>query len=260
MHSGFYCVLLYFILLKWNKQWVTESLSKLIFKDGQWGHKGNGTVIVQSATEIPELLVPLMVNPQYCVSSSLSIFNLQGPRVSHCDISVPLAVCMHSPVVLPQHHLKLALHIFSSTLLPTVLSSPETGCEMCCCFPKWILQWSLKQKSAACWGDTPFSLAFCMHHIIFSSHSPNLINSDHWNRGDLFLGLSQISIFLNCSGFGIAWNSPDTCIVVVAVLTLMVFLLSSCCVQAAWHNCDLKGHLLREGNWDARHTFDNKKL
>lgn len=74
------------------------------------------------------------------------------------------------------------------------------------------------------------------------------------------LDFLRFPFFFNRSGFGIVWNSPDTCILVVIVLVLVAFLLSSCCVQVVWYRCDLKGHLLREGNWDAKHTFDNKKL
>lgn len=123
-----------------------------------------------------------------------------------------------------------------------------------------ILQWALKQKGAACRGDIQCSLAFCMHHTISFSHSPNLVNSDHRNRGGLFLPPSQISISFKRNGSGIVWNSPGTCFVVVVVLILMTLLLSSCCSQVVQYNCDLKGCLLREESWDAKHTFDNKKL
>lgn len=177
------------------------------------------------------------------------------------DVSVPIALFMHNLVIL----LKDSPHV----ILPPVWVAPGPGddsrqvvrCVAASRNIPEILQWALKPKGAAYRGDIQCSLAFCTHHIISFSQSPNLVNSDHWNRGGLFLPPSQISVYFNWNGSGIVWNSPGTCGGGGGGgSVLMTFLLSSCCVQAVWCNCDLKGHLLREGNWDAKDTFDNKKL
>lgn len=130
-------------------------------------------------------------------------------------------------------------------------------CGTCCCFQTCIRDSPVGTEAKGCCLQGRYSMPPCFLHT-----SCNLLFTQSWliqttETEDAYsFHLPRFPFYFNWKGYGIIWNSSGACIVVV----LMTFLLSSCCVQAERYNCSLKGHLLREGNGDAKHTFDNKKL